>query len=95
MSHLMRWILLKQTKISDTESEQRKNILKSRKVGMRKGGSSGRREVQDSCLMLASLCHEKRDCIAIIFFIFLKEVILALASTESFTFSPKFYLFSL
>lgn len=31
---LMKWILPKQTKVSDTECEQQKNILKLRKVGV-------------------------------------------------------------
>ena len=45
MSHLMRWILPKQTKVHDTESEQQKNILKSRKAGMGEGGGLGRNAV--------------------------------------------------
>ena len=88
LSHLMRWIFLKRTKISDTESEQRKKIWSPGSWAWgRVAVQGGEKWVQDSCLVLASLCHEKRDCVAVISFIFLEEVILAVARTESSTFS--------
>lgn len=49
LSHLMRWILPKQTKGSNTESEQQKNILKSWEAGGGEGGSLGRKGVSLGC----------------------------------------------
>lgn len=59
MSHLMRWMLPKQTQVNDTESEQQKNILKSRKAGVRGGQWSG---VSLRYLpgVLASHCHKEQ-----------------------------------
>lgn len=56
LSHLMRWILPKQTEGSVMESEQQENILKSREAAV--GG--GLRLVWDVCLVLASDCEEEQ-----------------------------------
>lgn len=55
--HLMRWILLKNTKGRNTESEQQKNILKTCEVA----GRRGMELVLDIHLVLASVM-KNGDC---------------------------------
>lgn len=85
--------LPKQTKSSDTDSEQQKNIPRSRAVGKTSGGQQFREKGRSSgtfgwCWPL--IWVENRDCFVIVFHLCKERF--SLVSTESFAFSPSWLL---